>query len=335
MNITYIIGNGFDVNLGLKTKYSDFYDYYLGIETTNEDIEKLKEDISKNVTFWSDLERRLGEYTEKVSNVDTMIDLFDDIARELQQYIAEQAATIPETNDKIVSSLLKDFTEPEQYFARIDRESIKTFNHKFGGEANISIITLNYTPTIEKLLDYNGSKSIKIKDAHFNGSIPILKNIYHVHHTIEDSINDIILLGVNDEMQIKNEKFRNSQRLREYMIKPETNIMLKTGIDRDCINIISNTNLFVFFGVSIGETDKKWWDLIGNQVSNSDNCRIMIFDYRPQVELNLRESGENERKVKEKFSSQTTIPKERLGTLNGRIYVSINSQMFSDVKQYV
>ena len=26
--ITFFIGNGFDINIGLKTKYKDFYQYY-------------------------------------------------------------------------------------------------------------------------------------------------------------------------------------------------------------------------------------------------------------------------------------------------------------------
>ena len=28
MNITFFIGNGFDLNLGLKTGYKSFYEYY-------------------------------------------------------------------------------------------------------------------------------------------------------------------------------------------------------------------------------------------------------------------------------------------------------------------
>ena len=28
MNILYLIGNGFDLNLGLPTRYSDFLEYY-------------------------------------------------------------------------------------------------------------------------------------------------------------------------------------------------------------------------------------------------------------------------------------------------------------------
>ena len=35
MEIAYLIGNGFDLNLGLKTRYDDFYDYYIDNHTTS------------------------------------------------------------------------------------------------------------------------------------------------------------------------------------------------------------------------------------------------------------------------------------------------------------
>jgi hypothetical protein len=31
-NITFILGNGFDLNLGLKTRYTDFYPEYIKID---------------------------------------------------------------------------------------------------------------------------------------------------------------------------------------------------------------------------------------------------------------------------------------------------------------
>ena len=32
MKVVYLIGNGFDLNLGLKTSYSDFYTYYTAVQ---------------------------------------------------------------------------------------------------------------------------------------------------------------------------------------------------------------------------------------------------------------------------------------------------------------
>lgn len=36
MNIVHILGNGFDINLGMKTRYADFYDYYKKIKSSSE-----------------------------------------------------------------------------------------------------------------------------------------------------------------------------------------------------------------------------------------------------------------------------------------------------------
>ena len=39
MVVTYLMGNGFDVNLGLPTKYSDYYQEYLeGIKVLDDSI---------------------------------------------------------------------------------------------------------------------------------------------------------------------------------------------------------------------------------------------------------------------------------------------------------
>ena len=41
MNITYLIGNGFDLNLGLKTSYTDFFTCYK--ETNEGDVKEVIE----------------------------------------------------------------------------------------------------------------------------------------------------------------------------------------------------------------------------------------------------------------------------------------------------
>lgn len=61
MNVTYIIGNGFDLNLGLKTRYQDFYDYYMTKTSPNSQVELLKDTIKQDgYELWSDLEIGLG-----------------------------------------------------------------------------------------------------------------------------------------------------------------------------------------------------------------------------------------------------------------------------------
>lgn len=57
MNITFLIGNGFDINLGLKTRYTDFYPYYLS--QNHDDI--ISKAIANDYDRWADLELALGQ----------------------------------------------------------------------------------------------------------------------------------------------------------------------------------------------------------------------------------------------------------------------------------
>ncbi|QZT37063.1 bacteriophage abortive infection AbiH family protein [Halosquirtibacter xylanolyticus] len=51
MNILYILGNGFDLQLGLKTSYNDFYNYYTKLkDNPSEEITKLRSSISNFIS---------------------------------------------------------------------------------------------------------------------------------------------------------------------------------------------------------------------------------------------------------------------------------------------
>ena len=58
-SITYLIGNGFDINLGLKTKYTDFYGEYIASVKDLDDNDCRKRfamKIDGNYENWSDFE---------------------------------------------------------------------------------------------------------------------------------------------------------------------------------------------------------------------------------------------------------------------------------------
>lgn len=42
MKVIYLVGNGFYLNLGLKTSYCDFYNYYLNVKNEDTQISQLK-----------------------------------------------------------------------------------------------------------------------------------------------------------------------------------------------------------------------------------------------------------------------------------------------------
>ena len=55
MNVTFLIGNGFDLGIGLKTAYSDFYNVYCKSDSNDSlAVKKFKSEIQGNYENWSD-----------------------------------------------------------------------------------------------------------------------------------------------------------------------------------------------------------------------------------------------------------------------------------------
>lgn len=53
MNVTLILGNGFDLNMGLLTSYSDFYKYYLQVDSPKS-TNLIKQEIGEKPRNWAD-----------------------------------------------------------------------------------------------------------------------------------------------------------------------------------------------------------------------------------------------------------------------------------------
>ena len=62
MNITFFIGNGFDIGLGLKTRYEDFYKEYCDAQDTD----------TKNIT---EFKKTLKKWNADKENTHSKIDL--------------------------------------------------------------------------------------------------------------------------------------------------------------------------------------------------------------------------------------------------------------------
>jgi hypothetical protein len=105
MDITFLIGNGFDLSVGLKTRYTDFYRYYFDqAESANAPVDVFKRHIKRNLSTWADAEVALGECTEK--------------------YTLEQAQIFRECCDDFLSKLSDYLLLQEKAFINIGKENV-------------------------------------------------------------------------------------------------------------------------------------------------------------------------------------------------------------------
>ena len=329
MNITYIIGNGFDLCLGLNTRYSDFYDYYQNQLSPSEEVKQLKAHIDRNKENWVDLELALGEYTPNFKDSNSAIEVLVDLCNHLNEYLKLQSPLIPQSNEKIKEEMLRCLANPNEFFLPTDKERIESYYYNRVASNKITILTLNYTPSIESILDYVDNQPISINDNDsWLGSGAEVHRILHPHHTLDDTI----LVGLNDESQIANQTLCNDEAFKENFIKPACNKMLSSGIENQCSDIINNSDLFVIFGSSLGATDKLWWQKIANRMVNS-NSLLLLFIYNREMERTGRRLGSQKREIINNFVSQLEgYTDTQIEDIKNKTLVSFNSEIFDQLK---
>jgi hypothetical protein len=326
MNILFLIGNGFDLNLGMKTRYSDFYKYYITKKSSSKLVQELKESINSNIENWSDLELALGEYTKNLKSTEEFNEVFDDIEDNLGDYL-EWVEEKFDYSQLDKTKLLKFLAHPENSLPSADRNMIKSFKQKWRStQNNINVITFNYTQSIEKLTDYDGNP-IRINSL-INIAMPsiIIQKIEHIHGYTDERM----VMGVNDVSQISNNKFHTNEDVIETLVKVECNKAQKHNIDDWCKKQISEANLICVFGSSIGDTDNIWWQLIGDQLKKE--CKLIIYEKGEQIPRRRPQKGKIlERSKKTYFLNKTKLNESEKESAKDKIYFGINTNMF-DIK---
>lgn len=333
MNTTFLLRNGFDVCMGLKTRYIDFYKgHYLllnrdnlpaYLKTFRESIQTFVSNDGKkaeNDIDWSDLELALGQYSEKLEDPQEYLNIILDINKELKSYINVQDKVFKIDSNK-ANKIIKDFSQPESsnYMSYQDNHNLKAFKKGFQSIEYIHFMTFNYTNTLEKILELRDSK---VAYSNLSGYGVAFKEVLHIHSSINGD--PAILVGVNSAEQIAKTDFRNNPDILDVIVKPRTNDMFGNGKNDAAMNLLNNSNLIVLFGVSVGDTDKKWWETIGNVLYRSA-CRVIYFVYDKPGEANPLLLGSKRREYQEKLFKAASIPEKNFNSLRSLVTIAYNT----------
>lgn len=217
--VCLIIGNGFDINLGLKTSYSDFIDHEKFkdlLQGGNEFARALKKKHKEGL--WTDIELALGYYSKDCENLEKLKVEFTELKSLLTNFISE---SIPQIRESQASNLLGVFLESDIY---------------------PTILNFNYTRSVE--LVYRTYKSLweNKEIMHQSNGLPCSQ--YFVHGSIKDK--DIIF-GTSDNNKIPAKS--------SFLRKSSAINFGKVEVDKH----LDKAELIIFFGHSIGETDSDYF----------------------------------------------------------------------------
>lgn len=322
MNILYLIGNGFDVAQGLKTRYPDFYGSYKQTDPINDAERRIIASIDDDVEKWSDMEAALGAFTKEVNSVMDFIDAYENLSSKLSMYLRSQDDHYrPENIERYRKELANPFEDLSYPEAISLNEYISSFGKK---KTSIDVLSFNYTNVFEKAIGYE-YKTVALEGPFFPEGVS-LNRVYKIHGSLQETI----VMGVNDAGQIANDAFAKNQDVCDMLVKPQTNTVMGLGFDILSGELLSAADLIIIYGMSIGETDRIWWQRIAERMV-SPSVRMIIFYHlnEPVPTDKGWRMGRIQRMVKERFEIIAGVPDELREEMGKRIYVSTRGFMFN------
>ena len=268
MKTIIVIGNGFDIDLGWRTSYKDFYDSkkdeWNKFRTDEDDLFQY---VIKNAgENWYDLERTIYNYciamSKELPSEEKMrkdLEDYKNFKNQLVHFIKQRSAE--QVKEKSYAyHLLKFFIEqrcPQGFYNEMDSEWF----------------SFNYTPLDKVARQINPS---------------VVFNYTAIHGTLE---NNNCIFGFHDDKQIKGQ-YRLIQKSLDDDYEPHVIYPALSEADR-----------FIFFGLSMGFIDAVYFKDIFEQISkpiNSNNRtpKEIIFITRDKgsmrdIKMNLQDIGIN------------------------------------------
>lgn len=255
MSKVLVIGNGFDLDLGLKTRYIDFWNSNIFQPHRNKyrGMIRFLDEKAKNDSTWFDIESLLREYVKEHSNRN-----ISDVNRVSPHNFQEEKNQF---ND--IRSSLAQYLEQEVSIRELKAESTAAKVLRAVTDRGLSsIYSFNYTDLHKIAKKLNVTQKFEYSDVHGR------------------SFDNSLILGIDDSVEVVPHY--------EFVYKTFSpyyhSVPLKFDLD--------DADEVVIFGLSMGNIDYPYFqDFFRNicdpKSSRKDSKRITIFTYDEDGRLNI------------------------------------------------
>lgn len=239
-----VIGNGFDLNLGLNTSYSSFLKSSQFKSLINNHLAIFLRECQRK-SRWIDIEKELYNYSKslfvstssgvlkpdygKKVNIKNFRQDFESICKSLSSYLCE---------------IVRDTISFDE-----NTEAYKIIQNTLEDNGNTYILTFNYTRMIEKIINIYFYSNNNYSINHIHGCLP-----------------NNIVFGIEDSVEIAKEHV--------FLYKSHNQNQNINGL----INILNNADNVIFFGYSLGETDHSYFDDFF-RVQTLPDCKSKSFTF--------------------------------------------------------
>lgn len=319
MNITFLIGNGFDRNCGLKTSYNDVYAEYCKTPSSSDIIKKFKEDINIDIDNWGYFEVAMCNYLPNFNNEEDFLICLRDFKYFLNQYLTQIDEQFKRRIKGNTSYLYREFVDSLGGFYKGITHNLtqKLSSISPVHNNNINVILFNYTSAFE--LIYSESR---------NPNGPNLRiNINHIHGVLGDDL----VLGMDDVSQITNLNYTFSKKSKRAFIKPYFNELYDNNRVTNAKYSINNSDVICVYGMSMGISDLSWRNLLINWMEKNKNAELVFFKHSmSKISVwNAEERMDFEENEKEKLLDAWEVPNEKRELIFEKIHIPCGKNIFN------
>lgn len=273
MNITFLIGNGFDINCGMKCTYREAYEGYIKTQSNSNIIEEFKKRIGGNIDTWADFEVAMASDMVNFKSENDFLICLRDFKKYLDQYLGnEEKKILAQLNNKQIQSTVKEeMNNSLNYF-------FDGISHNLTGEivrrvraeeVKYHAISFNYTSVFDNLFSSVTGNSVS--------------NVIHIHGRLRDDL----VIGMDNFEQLPKVPYYISNKGKRAFIKSTFNEEFDKMRVKSAENIIAMSDVICVFGMSLGESDLKWRNLLIQWVENAKNVHLFLYNYECSCLANL------------------------------------------------
>ena len=329
MKITFMLGNGFDIGLGLDTSYESFYRDYCGntakdnknIKDFKEYLAKRQDEEVKKIIDWSDFEIAFGQHSNdfRDDQKKEYIERFEDFVIRFNEYIENKEKRVDYSNEEQIGQMMKTAVTTYFHVRPADNAAIQAVYDSFpNSPREYNFVTFNYTKTIDECVE-KLKKSIE-KESHRR-----VGKVLHIHGYLEDTM----IMGVNDPTQISNPIFAKDEEIIREIVKPTQNADARMNYEKQVMSVIDTSDIICVYGMSLGDTDKKWWVHLANWLTKGQRRTLVILKY--DKDCNKSFPFQVRRKTDEvlkRFLSFAELDDSAKENISKRVYIGLNHNVF-------
>ena len=184
IKMLYIIGNGFDLQHGLPTRYTDFHEFLLETNPTLLERMSLYYNVNENSVFWSDFEESL-QYLDPYH----LMELYTPPRYMADDFSCSEYHQFQQSCKEELQCMYNDLTESfSKWISQIEitKEKVKQ-KVDIPLSSHVMFLTFNYTKTLE--LIYNIPKT---QILHIHGISGENSDLVYGHSVNRDKIRELL-----------------------------------------------------------------------------------------------------------------------------------------------